>query len=135
MEDESLTAVEEPTYPASSTIPPLLGCSLDMVDLKEVDYNTLFDGVYGSQFENAILTLCSDEGRQIPWKKTAPFEPSTLDQVAEQCCSDIIYGLETVSLQEVHFTEFRSPSKLFFFFTAFVFCLLYIIRCAYERKR
>lgn len=133
MEEE--VAMEEPSYPAPSTIPPLLSCSLDMVDFKEVDYNTLFDGGYGSKFENIILTLCSSEGKQIPWKKTAPFEPSTLDQVAEQCCSDIMYGLETVSLKEVHSTEFHSPWKLFFFFTAFLFCVLYIIRYAYESKR
>jgi hypothetical protein len=135
MEDESLAVVDEPSYPASSTISPLLSCSLDMVDLKEVDYNTLFDGAYGSKFENAILTLCSDEGKQIPWKKTDLFEPSILDQVAEQCCSDILYGLDTVSLEDVHSVGFRSPWGQFFFFSAFVFCLLYIIKYAYERKR
>ncbi|KAJ5094430.1 hypothetical protein N7456_010291 [Penicillium angulare] len=67
-----------------------------MADLKEIDYNTLFDGAYGSKFENAILTLCSEEGKQIPWKKTSPFKHSVLDQVAEDCCSDILEGLETV---------------------------------------
>ncbi|KAJ6004888.1 hypothetical protein N7540_012687 [Penicillium herquei] len=145
-DDESLAAVsEESSYPDSESDPSsLLSCSLDMVNLKEADYNTIFDGAYGSRFENAILTLCSDEGKQIPWKKTSPFEPSILDQVAEHCCSDIMYGLETVPLESVHSDSmgFRSPASPananwgpFFFFSAFVFCLLYIIKSTYGRRR
>ena len=96
------SAVEEPHDTASSSLPSLLGCSLDMVNLKEVDYNTIFDGSYGSKFENALLTLCSDEGKGIPWKKNSSFEPSVLDQVAERCCSDILQGLDTVSFERRH---------------------------------
>lgn len=75
-------------------------CSLDMIH-KEVDYNTTFDGRYGSRFENVILTLCSDQGKQIPWRATNLMEASMLDRAAEECCSDIIYGLDTVSLEDV----------------------------------
>ena len=129
--DESLTTMEDSNYPPSSSIPSLPSCSLDLVNLKEVDYNTIFDGGYGSKFENAILTLCSDEGKHIPWKKTNTLEPWILDQVAERCCSDLIHGLETVSLDKVNSVGLYSPWTLFFV-SASVSCLLFIIKAVYE---
>lgn len=131
-EGESLAAVLEPSNADPTSLP---SCSLGMVELKEVDYNTIFDGAYGSQFENAILTLCSEEGKQIPWKSTNIFEPSMLDQVAEQCCSDIMYGLDTVTFERVHSTGSGFDSGLFLFFSAFVICILCIsIRFTHGRR-
>ncbi|KAJ5609185.1 hypothetical protein N7528_009752 [Penicillium herquei] len=140
-EDESPPAVgAELSHPDSEpSSSSLLSCSLDLIDLKEADYNTVFDGAYGSGFENAILTLCSEEGKQIPWKNTNQFKPSTLDQVAEQCCSDIMSGLETFSFKSSQHdsVEIRPPANgtLFFFFSAFAICLLYIIKSTSINKR
>jgi hypothetical protein len=131
-EGESLAVAQEPSNPDSTSLP---SCSLDMVELKEVDYNTIFDGAYGSQFENAILTLCSEEGKQIPWKSTIIFEPSMLDRVAERCCSDIMYGLDTVTSERVHSAGCGFHSGLLFFFSAFVICILCVsIRFAHGRR-
>lgn len=123
-ESESLAAAQETSNRDPTSLP---SCSLDMVELKEIDYSTIFDGAYGSQFENAILTLCSEEGKQIPWKSTNIFEPSMLDQVAEQCCSDIMYGLDTVTFERVHSAGCGFYSGLLFFFSAFVICTFCII--------
>lgn len=116
-------------------------CSLDLFDLKETDYNTVFDGAYGSEFTNVMLTLCSDEGQQIPWKQNGRFKPSYLDQVAKQCCSDTINGVENSLHME---TESEAESVGVFgpreilFFAASAFCFFFIFffisKLAYKRK-
>jgi hypothetical protein len=135
--DIFLSTVEGLGHSTSRGMPLLSRCSLDLFDLKKIDYNTIFDGAYGSEFTNVILTLCSDEGIQIPWNRNGRFEPSYLDQLAEQCCSDTINGLEDVSLMETESeTEsvgVPSPQRIFFL-SASVCCMLFIVKFVYKCK-
>lgn len=135
--DTSLPTVERSGHSTSTGMPLLSKCSLDSFDLKKRDYNTIFDGAYGSDFTNIILTICSDAGKQIPWKRNDGFEPSCLDRVAEKCYLDAINGVENVSLIETEFeTELVGVSSFWrnFFLSASVFCILFIVSFASKRK-
>jgi hypothetical protein len=131
--DISPSTAEALDYSTSIGMPLLSRCSLDLFDLKKADYHTVFDGAYGSELTNVFLTLCSDEGKQIPWKGHSRFETSYLDQAAEQCCSDIINGFGNDSIRETELAGAPSLWK-FCFISASVCCILFMVRTACKRR-
>jgi hypothetical protein len=125
--------MREPGYPASSDPSFLSKCAVNLFDLKKSDYSTIFDGAYGPESTNIFLTLCSDEGKQIPWKRPGRFAFSYLDHVAEWCCSDMINGVETVTFMGMD--SETVPFWKIFFLSASLCCTLYIIRLVSKRKQ
>jgi hypothetical protein len=128
-----LLTMREPGYPASSGPPLLSKCALNLFDLKKSDYSTIFDGAYGPESTNILLTLCSDEGKQIPWKRPGRFAFSYLDHVAQWCCSDMINGVETVTFKDM--SSDSVPFWKIFFLSASLCCTLYIVRLVSKRKQ
>ncbi|KAJ5476331.1 hypothetical protein N7475_002060 [Penicillium sp. IBT 31633x] len=64
-------------------------CPSDLNDLK-AQYNTIFDGDYGSKFDDEILTLCYNLNNEAHWKKNQGFGPSyrdKFDKVVNNCCA------------------------------------------------
>lgn len=129
-----LPTVDESGHSTFTRMPALSRCSLQLFDLKKADFNTIFDGFYGFD-ANIFLTICSDEGKRIPWQRNDRFGPSYLDRVAEQCCSDTINGEGNGFLMDFEKDSADVPFWKLFFVSAGMFCILFFFMFAYKRNR